>query len=117
MVVEMTEKDALPKLVEALRRQLQADEDGIMVTVSRQACDEAAAFIEAALGQAAEKREDDAAQPWLTRSDDNPLPYTPAEQRVVDYILAGSNIGGGNDPIGFLLASYAYRRAQGEPHG
>lgn len=36
------------------------------------------------------------------------LPYTPDEQRVVEWLLKVSNnsIGGGDDPIGFLLASH-----------
>lgn len=35
-------------------------------------------------------------------------PYIPDEKRVVDYILQLTNdqIGGGNDPIGFLIASH-----------
>jgi hypothetical protein len=37
-------------------------------------------------------------------------PYTPDEQRVVDYIneITEGKIGAGNDPIGFLIASHAY---------
>jgi hypothetical protein len=36
-------------------------------------------------------------------------PYTPDEQRVVDYLvkITGGSIGGGDDPIGFLIASHA----------
>lgn len=36
-------------------------------------------------------------------------PYTKEEQRVADFIVERSNgaVGGGDDPIGFLLASYA----------
>lgn len=35
-------------------------------------------------------------------------PYSPDEQRVVNYILSKTQgtIGGGDDPIGFLIASY-----------
>lgn len=35
-------------------------------------------------------------------------PYTSDEQRVVDYIYEKSNqfLGGGDDPIGFLIASH-----------
>jgi hypothetical protein len=34
-------------------------------------------------------------------------PYTPCEQRVAEYIF-NHGIGGGDDPIGFILASHAY---------
>jgi hypothetical protein len=34
-------------------------------------------------------------------------PYTEDEQRVVAYFTE-RGVGGGDDPIGFLLASYAY---------
>ena len=34
-------------------------------------------------------------------------PYSPAEQRVVDWLHKKvPDVGAGNDPIGFLLASY-----------
>ena len=35
-------------------------------------------------------------------------PYSPDEQRVVDWLIkrTGGNVGAGPDPIGFLLASY-----------
>lgn len=37
-------------------------------------------------------------------------PYTDAEKRVADYLtqLTDNQIGGGEDPIGFLMASHAY---------
>lgn len=37
-------------------------------------------------------------------------PYTPDEQRVVDYIISitDGKVGAGDDPIGFLIASHAY---------
>lgn len=37
-------------------------------------------------------------------------PYSPDEQRVCDYIAVVSNgqIGAGDDPIGFLIASHRY---------
>lgn len=37
-------------------------------------------------------------------------PYTPDEQRVVDYIIAltDGQVGAGSDPIGFLIASHSY---------
>lgn len=36
-------------------------------------------------------------------------PYTPDEQRVCDFLRERAPaIGCGNDPIGFLMASYAY---------
>ena len=40
-------------------------------------------------------------------------PYTKDEQRVANWLAerSGGNIGGGDDPIGFLLASYAYLHA------
>lgn len=38
--------DQIQQIVTALRTQQQADEDGVVVTVSRQACDEAAAILE-----------------------------------------------------------------------
>lgn len=36
--------------------------------------------------------------------------YTRDEQRVADYIVerSGNNMGGGFDPIGFLIASHSY---------
>jgi hypothetical protein len=37
----------IKKLIEALRDYTQADEDGVFVKVSRQACDEAAATLQA----------------------------------------------------------------------
>lgn len=42
--------------------------------------------------------------------DDKKHAYTPDQQRVADYIAerSGGNIGGGDDPIGFVLASYEY---------
>lgn len=35
-------------------------------------------------------------------------PYTPEEERVAKYIseLSNGNVGGGDDPIGFLIASH-----------
>lgn len=35
-------------------------------------------------------------------------PYSPDEQRVVKFLGDRGGIGGGDDPIGFLLASYDY---------
>lgn len=37
-------------------------------------------------------------------------PYSPDEQRVADWLCkrSGENIGGGDDPIGFLMVSYEY---------
>lgn len=37
-------------------------------------------------------------------------PYSPDEQRVADWLMT-VGIGGGDDPIGFLLASYEYSRS------
>ena len=39
-------------------------------------------------------------------------PYTPEEQRVADWLARNGGVGGGDDPIGFLLASYAFLIAQ-----
>lgn len=40
-------------------------------------------------------------------------PYTKDEQRVVAWLVGRSpEIGGGDDPIGFLLASYEYVHAE-----
>lgn len=41
-------------------------------------------------------------------------PYSPEEQRVADYIaeLTNNQIGAGDDPIGFLIASHGMRGAQ-----
>jgi hypothetical protein len=38
--------------------------------------------------------------------------YTPDEARVAKWIVKRSGIGGGDDPIGFLLASYDHMRAE-----
>ena len=40
--------------------------------------------------------------------------YTPDQERVVEYILELTNdeIGAGDDPIGFILASHAHLREQ-----
>lgn len=40
--------------------------------------------------------------------EDKPREYSPAEQRVADYIVGATNeqVGGGDDPIGFLIASH-----------
>jgi hypothetical protein len=38
-------------------------------------------------------------------------PYTPEEKRVVDYFWE-HGVGGGDDPIGFILSSYAYLVAE-----
>jgi len=37
-------------------------------------------------------------------------PYSKDEQRVADYIVEASkgNIGGGDDPIGYLMAAHAH---------
>ena len=35
-------------------------------------------------------------------------PYTPDEQRAVDYITRDGTVGGGGDPIGFLISSHNY---------
>ena len=35
-------------------------------------------------------------------------PYTPDEKRVVDYITRDGTVGGGGDPIGFLISSHNY---------
>lgn len=40
-------------------------------------------------------------------------PYSPEEARVAAW-LSERGVGGGNDPIGFILASLDYRRAQSE---
>lgn len=39
---------------------------------------------------------------------DRDTPYTPEEQRVVDWLVARTHntLGAGDDPIGFVLASY-----------
>ena len=36
-------------------------------------------------------------------------PYSPDERRIVDWIVERTSgaVGGGDDPIGFILASYA----------
>jgi hypothetical protein len=35
-------------------------------------------------------------------------PYSPDETRVVRWLYSQAGICGGSDPIGFLIASYAY---------
>lgn len=35
-------------------------------------------------------------------------PYSPDEERVVRWMVATSGIGGGDDPIGFIMASLAF---------
>lgn len=44
----------------------------------------------------------------------SPPSYTPDQQRVADWIFArtGGDVGGGDDPIGFLLASYAMQHQE-----
>jgi len=43
-------------------------------------------------------------------------PYTYEEMRVVDFIqvLTDNQIGGGDDPIGFILASYGYIQSENQ---
>lgn len=41
-----------------------------------------------------------------------PLEYTPDQARVAAWIVKLSGIGGGDDPIGFLMASHEAMRAQ-----
>lgn len=43
----------------------------------------------------------------MTERDLDRNPYTPDERRVVNF-LWDRGMGGGDDPIGFLLASYQY---------
>ncbi len=44
-------------------------------------------------------------------------PYTPDQQRVVEYVteITNGGIGGGDDPVGFLIASHAELRARERP--
>lgn len=44
----------------------------------------------------------------------SPAPYTPDQQRVADWLWQRTNgsVGAGEDPIGFLLASYEMIHAQ-----
>ena len=35
------------------------------------------------------------------------MTYTPDQQRVADYLVEKSGIGGGDDPVGFILAAHA----------
>lgn len=35
-------------------------------------------------------------------------PYSPDEERVAKWLDDKAGVGGGEDPIGFLIASYAY---------
>jgi hypothetical protein len=35
-------------------------------------------------------------------------PYSPDEERVAKWIMDKTDIGGGDDPIGFLMASHEY---------
>ena len=41
-------------------------------------------------------------------------PYSPDEARVAKFLveLSGGNVGAGDDPIGFLMSSYAYMSHQ-----
>jgi hypothetical protein len=39
-------------------------------------------------------------------------PYSPDEQRVAKWIVDKTGIGGGDDPIGFLMVSHEYVVAQ-----
>jgi hypothetical protein len=43
------------------------------------------------------------------------LPYTRQEQRVAEY-LSSLGIGGGDDPVGFLIASHAYKAEKPAEH-
>jgi hypothetical protein len=45
--------------------------------------------------------------PYSAERDLDEHPYSPDEQRVVDFLYE-RGAGGGADPIGFLLASYSY---------
>jgi hypothetical protein len=42
----------------------------------------------------------------MTRSFDE-QPYSPEEARVAKYLVELTDIGGGEDPVGFLIASHA----------
>src|SRR5216684_1933823 len=46
----------------------------------------------------------------MTERDFDKNPYSQDEQRVADYLFE-RGIGGGDDPIGFILASYAFALA------
>lgn len=37
-------------------------------------------------------------------------PYDRQEQRVAEYLSTVAGIGGGDDPVGFLMASHAFLR-------
>ncbi len=43
-----------------------------------------------------------------TTRDFTTQPYTADETRVLDFLAAQDGVGGGPDPIGFLLASYSF---------
>ncbi len=43
----------------------------------------------------------------VERRDFEARPYTPDEARVAKYIVETTDIGGGDDPIGFLMGSHA----------
>lgn len=40
-------------------------------------------------------------------------PYDRQEQRVAEFLSRVGGIGGGDDPIGFLIASYAFKVVAG----
>lgn len=50
----------------------------------------------------------------MTERDFTERPYTADEQRVADHIAkqCASTIGGGDDPIGFILAAHGYATAE-----
>lgn len=57
------------------------------------------------------EREEDADAVMHAILDSKESPYTSDQQRVANYIAEATdqNVGGGEDPIGFLLASHAYQ--------
>ncbi len=40
------------------------------------------------------------------------VPYSRQEKRVVEYLNASADLGGGDDPVGFLIACHAWLRSE-----
>jgi len=56
--------------------------------------------------------DDDHCSAFSPMRDLETMPYSPAEQRVAGYLTSiCPDIGAGDDPIGFLMASHAQQRA------
>lgn len=49
---------------------------------------------------------DDPSDARIARRDNETRPYSPDEERAARYLTEITNAGGGDDPVGFLIASH-----------